>query len=203
MVPATEQQRFARRGQVFLRWTRRLLFISGGLAVSYVALTLLDAKLYQNAAGNTLDTEIQAATRNKGARSRPTIREGDVLGRIEIPRIGVSVAILQGTTAKTLRLGVGHIAGTALPGQPGNIGVAGHRDTYFRNLKDIQRNDQILLQTAVGVDRYAVDWLQITAPGDGAILTLSDTSGLTLVTCYPFHYIGAAPERFIVHAHKQ
>jgi sortase A len=126
-----------------------------------------------------------------------------VLGRIQVQRLGISVIILQGTTAQTLRLGVGHIDGTALPGQPGNIGIAGHRDTYFRGLKDIRNDDQILVETATGVDRYEVDSLQITTPSDVAVLAPTTASALTLVTCYPFHYIGAAPERFIVHAHRQ
>jgi sortase A len=130
-------------------------------------------------------------------------KEGDVLGRIEIPRLGMTVAILEGTTAQTLRLGVGHIEGTAQPGEPGNIGIAGHRDTYFRALKDIRTSDEIRIQTATGLSRYEVDWVQITAPGDGGILTNSAGSSITLVTCYPFHFIGAAPERFVVHARKE
>ena len=202
MIPATDRQGFAVRSRLFIRWTRRLLFIAGGLAVSYVALTLLYARLYQRAAGNELEAQIHAEDLHTAALSTTTIKEGDVLGRIEIPRIGVSVAVLQGTTSQTLRLGVGHIEGTALPGQPGNIGIAGHRDTYFRGLKDIRRNDEILLQTATGIDRYEVDWLQITAPSDGAILSSSTGSALTLVTCFPFHYIGSAPERYVVHAHR-
>jgi sortase A len=113
------------------------------------------------------------------------------------------VVVLQGTTSKTLLLGVGHIEGTALPGEAGNIGIAGHRDTYFRVLKDIHRNDEILLQTVTGIARYEVDWIQITTPGDGGIVLPTSKSALTLVTCYPFHYIGAAPERFVVHAHMQ
>lgn len=202
MIPTTDRQGFAVRSRLFIRWTSRLLFIAGGLAVSYVALTLLNARLYQRAAGNELEARIHAEELHTAAPSSTTIKEGDVLGRIEIPRLGVSVAVLQGTTSQTLRLGVGHIEGTALPGQPGNIGIAGHRDTYFRDLKDIRRNDEILLQTAIGIDRYEVDWLQITAPSDGAILSSSTGSALTLVTCYPFHYIGSAPERYVVHAHR-
>jgi sortase A len=115
----------------------------------------------------------------------------------------VTVAILEGTTAQTLRLGVGHIEGTALPGEPGNIGIAGHRDTYFRALKDIRTNDEIQIQTATGLTRYQVDSVQIVDPSDTGVLTPSAVSAITLVTCYPFHFIGAAPGRFIVHAHKR
>jgi len=97
---------------------------------------------------------------------------------------------------------VGHIEGTALPGGPGNIGIAGHRDTYFRVLKDIRKDDEILIQTITGIARYQVDWIQITAPSDGGIVFPATESSLTLVTCYPFHFIGAAPERFVVHARE-
>jgi sortase A len=110
------------------------------------------------------------------------------------------VAILEGTKPQTLRLGVGHIGGTAHPGEPGNIGIAGHRDTFFRDLKDIRASDEIQIQTATGLSRYEVDWVRIVAPGDTRVLAPSAGSAITLVTCYPFHYIGAAPERFIVHA---
>ena len=82
----------------------------------------------------------------------------------------MSVVVLEGTTSRTLQHGVGHIEGTALPGESGNIGIAGHRDTFFRGLKDIHKDDEILLQTAAGVVRYDVDWIQITAPSDGAIV---------------------------------
>lgn len=191
------------RGRLFLRWTRRFLFITGALAVSYVALTLLHAKLYQEAAGNALKKQIDAREQHKASLPRAVAKEGDVLGRIEIPRLGMMVAVLEGTRAQTLRLGVGHIEGTALPGEPGNIGIAGHRDTYFRGLKDIRESDEIRIQTATGLTRYEVDWIQITAPGDTGVLAPSAGSAITLVTCYPFHYIGAAPRRFVVHAHRE
>ncbi len=200
---ANEQERFEVRGRLFIGWTRRLMLIAGTLALSYVALTLIQARSYQNAANNSLEEQIHAAERHKAGPSRSAIKEGDVLGRIEIPRIGVSVAILQGTTPQTLRMGVGHIDGTAFPGEPGNSGIAGHRDTYFRGLKDIRSNDQILIHTATSAESYEVDWMQITSPSDVDILAPTTGSDLTLITCYPFHYIGAAPERFVVHAHRQ
>jgi sortase A len=91
----------------------------------------------------------------------------------------------------------------AAPGEPGNIGIAGHRDTYFRALKDIRTNDEIEIQTATGLSRYEVDSVQIVAPGDTGVLAPSADSALTLVTCYPFYFIGPAQERFVVHAHKK
>jgi sortase A len=191
------------RGRLFLRWTRSFLFITGALAVSYVALTLLQAKLYQEAAGSALKMQIDAREQHNASPPRAVAKEGDVLGRIEIPRLGMMVAVLEGTRSKTLRLGVGHIEGTALPGEPGNIGIAGHRDTYFRGLKDIREGDEIRIQTVTGLSRYQVDWVRIVAPGDTEVLAPSAGSAITLVTCYPFYYIGAAPRRFVVHAHME
>jgi sortase A len=129
--------------------------------------------------------------------------QGDVLGRIEIPRLGVAIAILEGTTAQTLRLGVGHIKGTALPGEPGNSGIAGHRDTFFRPLEDIRTSDEIQIQTATGISRYQVDWVRVVAPDDTEVLGAAAKNSITLITCYPFQLIGAAPERFVVHAHQE
>ena len=203
MIPINEHKLFATRNQRFLRWTRCILLIAGILALLYVAITLIGARIYQINALSILDKQILVENQQKAEYPVLAIKEGDVLGHIEIPRIGVSVAVLQGTTSRTLRLGVGHIMGTPLPGEPGNIGIAGHRDTYFRALKDIRKDDEIHFQTADGVTKYEVDWIQITFPSDVGVLAPTAESSLTLVTCYPFYYIGAAPKRFIVHAHKQ
>ena len=124
-----------------------------------------------------------------------------MLGRIEIPRVGVSSLVLEGVTGATLRRGVGHIGGTPLPRLPGNFGLAGHRDTVFRGLKDIRKGDSITLDTLDGTYRYVVDWAQVVDPDDVEVLAVSNQPELTLVTCYPFYYVGSAPERFVVRAH--
>jgi sortase A len=203
MIPITEHNKFTKRNQRFIRWTQNVLLIAGILALSYVTFTLVSARIYQKNAMLTLDKQIQAEEQHRIKQPVLTFKDGDVLGRIEIPRIGVSVVVLQGTTSRILRLGVGHIKGTALPGDSGNIGIAGHRDTYFRDLKDIRKDDEIQLQTATGIFMYIVDWIQVTSPSDNDVLAPTTESSLTLVTCYPFYYIGAAPKRFIVHAHRQ
>ena len=202
MIPP-EAQRPATHGGLFLRCTRMLLFLSGTLAISYVALTLLHATLYQEAAGITLEKQKSAQQQHRVTLPSAVANQGDVLGRIEIPRLGVTIAILEGTSAQTLRLGVGHIKGTALPGEQGNSGIAGHRDTFFRPLKSIRTNDEIRIQTASGISRYQVDWVRVVAPEDTEILGSSAKPSVTLITCYPFHLIGAAPERFVVHAYKE
>jgi len=188
------------RGQRVMCWSRRVLLICGVLALAYVGFTLADAWSYQKNAGLRLDEQIHAQEAHQAV-SRPVVKEGDSIGRIEIPKIGLSAIVLEGATWKTLRRGAGHIEGTAFPGETGNIGIAGHRDTFFRGLKDIRANDEIQIQTSSGVVRYEVDWIQITNPADVAVISPSAGFALTLVTCYPFHYIGAAPERYIVHAH--
>ena len=202
MISTADTTRFTRRRHRFLRFAQRFLVMSGTLALCYVAATLIYARIYQEAANNSLEQQMHAEEHHPASFIRPAVKEGDLLGRIDIPRLKIGVAILEGTSSQTLRLGVGHIEGTALPGEPGNMGIAGHRDTYFRPLKDIRQNDDIQIQTPTGLAKYKVDWIQITAPGDGGIVAVTSNSSLTLVTCYPFYYVGSAPERYVVHAHR-
>lgn len=184
------------------RGIRYLLYFSGILALGYVGFTLLDARLYQVSAKRSLENQIQVESEQKPAAPKPAVKNGDVLGRMDIPRLGVSVAILEGTSSRILRRGVGHVKGTPLPGDHGNSGIAGHRDTFFRALKDVHRNDEIEIQTANGRFSYQVDWVKVVAPNDTSVLTPSTESALTLVTCYPFYYVGPSPNRFVVRAHK-
>jgi sortase A len=135
---------------------------------------------------------------------RPVLRrvmvDGSIIGRIEIPRIGVKAIVRESTDSKTLRRAVGHIEGTAFPGQLGNVGLAGHRDTFFRSLRDIRRGDTINLTTLDGEHLYEVQSIRVVEPTDTQVLQTSADRSLTLVTCYPFDYIGPAPKRFIVRA---
>ncbi|HVR07037.1 MAG TPA: class D sortase [Thermoanaerobaculia bacterium] len=127
--------------------------------------------------------------------------EGTVLGRIEIPRVGISSLVLEGIGGESLRRGVGHIPGTGLTQAAGNVGLAGHRDTVFRGLKDIRKGDRIDLETLDGTYHYSVDWAQVVDPDDVGVLAVGNRPELTMVTCYPFYYVGSAPERFVVRAH--
>jgi sortase A len=187
-----------------VRWAIDLMFFVGVVALTYVGFTLANAKIYQNSAIHSLKAQIQTAAKTDTGRPKPILRIGDVLGRIDIPKLGFSVAILQGTSARVLRLGAGHIEGTSLPGEPGNSGIAGHRDTFFRGIKDIHPDDELELQTATGLSRYQVDWVKVVVPEDTAVLeSATGESTLTLVTCYPFYLVGPAPKRFVVHARKE
>jgi sortase A len=128
----------------------------------------------------------------------PAIRS--VIGRLEIPRLNLSVMVREGADERTLSRAVGHIPGTALPGQLGNVGLAGHRDTFFRALRNIREDDAIEFETTQGKYRYVVKSTSIVTPRDVSVLRASAGENLTLVTCYPFYYVGSAPKRFIVHA---
>ena len=124
------------------------------------------------------------------------------MGRMEIPRIGLSVIVAEGTEEATLRRAAGHIKGTEFPGGPGNVGIAGHRDTLFRPLRNIRQDDVILLTTLQGRYSYRVVSARIVAPSDVAVLNSDGHEILTLVTCHPFYFVGPAPNRFIVRAER-
>jgi sortase A len=131
-----------------------------------------------------------------------TPRPGDPIGRLEIPDAEISAIISAGTAAVTLRRGIGHIEGTALPGQSGNVGLAGHRDTSFRGLRQLRPGDRISLSTAFGSYDYAVESIQTVAPERVDVLDPSDHPTLTLVTCFPFDFVGPAPLRFVLRARE-
>ncbi len=126
----------------------------------------------------------------------------DVIGWLDVPRLNISTAVLEGDDALALRLGAGHIPGTPLPGASGNVGIAAHRDSFFRSLKGIQPQDRIRLRTAQGEWEYAVESTRVVRPSNVGVLANSSQPELTLVTCYPFRYVGPAPLRFIVRARR-
>lgn len=121
------------------------------------------------------------------------------LGLLRIPRISLEVVVLEGTDELTLNRGVGRIAGTAKIGEKGNLGIAGHRDGFFRGLKDLQVGDALELVQTDGKDLYEIRQIHIVEPEDVHVLEDLPYTSLTLVTCYPFYYVGHAPYRYIVH----
>lgn len=201
-----------------LRWLERALLLVGILCLGIWAWSWLDSTYFQYRENQILDEALNAApaapqgtaaeTDSLGSfKPQPAatppkpLEDGSLIGRIEIPRIGVSAVVLEGVDTKALRRGVGHIPETARPGI-GNVGLAAHRDSFFRGLKDIRKNDIIRLQTLEGTFQYRVDWTEIVKPDDTKVLADNGTSELTLVTCYPFYYVGSAPKRFIVRAQQ-
>jgi sortase A len=199
------------------RWIERLLFLIGIVCLGIWVYAFVDARLTQKREEQRLEealrqrTAAPAATetdalgafhRQETRETRAELAEGDLIGRIEIPRVGVSAIVLQGVGSKTLRRGVGHIPGTPLPVDDGNVGLAGHRDSFFRALKDIRQNDTIELTTLDGTFEYKVEWTKIVTPEETSVLADDGAPSLTLVTCYPFYYVGSAPKRFIVRAER-
>jgi sortase A len=208
--------------RLILRWSGAFFILIGILALGYWASLSLDAKIYQTYQAWRFQQATENATPSAGKAEdggkpllsvpvREDLRiprdshkespENFPVGRIEIPKIGLSAMILEGTDESTLRRGVGHIRGTPLPGQPGNVAVAGHRDTLFRDLRNVRKQDQIILTTLENSFVYNVDLVEIVAPENTSVLRDSENRTLTLVTCFPFYYVGPAPKRFIVRAH--
>lgn len=140
-----------------------------------------------------------------GAPNQPRIAQRlptfALIGRVEVPRLGLSAIVREGVDSSTLRKAVGHMPSTPLPGQLGNSALAAHRDTLFRKLRDIRKDDRITVQTVDGNYDYVVESLKIVDPSDVGVLKATQGDRLlTLITCYPFNYIGSAPHRFIVRA---
>ena len=203
------------RAQQSLRWSRYAFLIVGILALGYCAFVLLDTELYQayetwrfeKARQNVKQSPQPAVVVADADRARLENRrvagpEGSAVGRIEVSALGLAAMILEGVDPRTLRRAVGHIPGTALPGEQGNVAIAGHRDTFFRSLRDIQKDTEITLTTLNGSYRYRVESTRVVEPEAIEVLADSGDAILTLVTCYPFDFIGPAPKRFIVRAHK-
>jgi sortase A len=200
----------------------RVLFISGLVLVSictvnriYTALyaqTLLQSfwanqvsaqsqyELQANSRSVPPDFHLWSENRIKAYRASLLTNVSPPLGVLQISSLHLQVPVLEGTDDLTLDRAVGHISGTALPGESGNIGIAGHRDGFFRGLKDLQVGVAIDLHARQGDFRYVVDNIQIVSPSDVSVLAAGEKPSLTLVTCYPFYFVGSAPLRYIVHA---
>ena len=150
--------------------------------------------------GQDVDFSLWAAKRIQAYKSSLLNASGLPLGVLEIDKVKIRVPVFNGTDDLTLNRGVGRIVGTAMPGDAGNVGIAGHRDGFFRGLKDISVGDKIDLVMTTEIITYVVDQIEIVSPADVHVLEPRSTSSLTLVTCYPFYFVGDAPQRFIVHA---
>jgi len=120
--------------------------------------------------------------------------------RLEIPRVGLSTIVLEGVGSRTLRVAIGHVPGTSWPGQPGNVVIVGHRDTFFRPLRKIRLCDEVSLETADHTYHYRVSAFEIVDRDNLSVLRFHGKDELTLITCYPFSYLGPAPKRFVIHA---
>jgi sortase A len=178
-----------------LAYMERLLWTCGLLCIGYCILLGVQARGTQRLAeriGEPLPAENVAPV---------GLAKDDVIGRIEIPALALSAPITGDYDGNSLRKGVGHIPGTAVPGGLGTVGLAGHRDSFFRPLRRIAAKMEVRLIDKTGIYHYVVDSTEIVSPDKVEVLNIVARPELTLITCFPFDYVGAAPERFIVHAH--
>jgi sortase A len=182
-----------------LRWSQVAWLTAAAGLLGYCAFVLTDTWIYQRQASRTFD---QLHPRPALPPGPGVAAVGGLMGRMEIPRLGMTVVVAEGTAGATLRRAGGHIRGTGLPGHSGNIGIAGHRDTLFRPLQNIRRDDVIMLTTLQGEYRYRVVSTKIVRPSDVEVLSSDGHEILTLVTCYPFYFVGPSPDRFIVRAER-
>jgi sortase A len=173
-----------------------VLLLAGLLALGYAALVVIGARVYQTSEQRRFD---RASAERSAA---PAATEGMALGRIHIARIGLTAVIVQGDSSDILQRAVGHLMETALPGESGNVVLAAHRDTFFRRLKGIRVGDAISIQTLRGDFAYTVVSTAVVSPEAVEVLRPTRERTLTLVTCFPFSYLGPAPSRFIVRARE-
>ncbi len=188
-----------RRVTVGLRVVESVLLVIGFVSVGWYASARVAAAREQSSLSHELDQ--LARTGAVPPKAGPISRA--LVGRIEVPRLKLSAVAREGVDVRTLRVAVGHIPGTALPGERGNAGFAAHRDTFFRPLKSVRKGDEVIVTTPRGVYRYAVTGTRVVEPGNVSVLDPTPEAMLTLVTCYPFDYVGSAPQRFIVRAALQ
>jgi sortase A len=172
-------------------------------ALTWSALVVFDAARAQDAARQALaamTAPSHPAPSHPAPLSGARALRGAAIATLSIPRLALSTVVLHGSDDATLRDGPGHIESTAFPGEPGNVAIAGHRDTFFRPLRDIAVGDDVFLDTPLERIRYRVARLDVVGPRDLSVLKQSGEDTLTLITCYPFWVLGPAPDRFIVRA---
>jgi sortase A len=183
-----------------LRTLQHCLWVIGFIVLGYCGMAWTTARLHQSAGNDELDRLLT----NKppgvegNLRYRTAPPHGELVGRVSIPRLGISTVIFEGTDEPVLNQGVGHLTGSALPGLAGNVVLAGHRDSFFRPLRNIRAGDMVEVTTAGGSRSYLVQTTEIITPDKVSVLEPTKAPTLTLVTCYPFYYVGHAPKRFIV-----
>jgi sortase A len=208
-MQANSDTRTHGRRATVLRRLARLFAIAGIAMLGWCALLVADAGLAQWEARGSLDVVSLAAsvgpphgsTAIPSPRSRgPIVHQGSAIGDLSIPRIALAAVVLHGSDAQTLRRGPGHLEDTPLPGQGGNVVIAGHRDSFFRRLRDVTIGDDVFINTTEGQFHYRVTSMHVVKAQDLSVLDQTGEAILTLITCYPFWVLGPAPDRFVVRA---
>jgi sortase A len=195
-------------------WLQWSFVLAGVLLLGLWSRTELVARVFQAAQAAELDAALaqgapeaaivaaRPATGVHGSRTEVLARRPDALGRLEIPRLGIRAIVAEGVDEKTLARAIGHVTTTAKPGKPGNCALAGHRDTFLRGLGNVRVNDVIRIVTRERTYVYEVEWTEIVEPRRVDVLDPTPQRAVTLITCYPFRYVGHAPKRFIVRARQ-
>ena len=185
-----------------LRTLEHALIVTGVVLAAWCAAVLVEARFTSGLPVRAVHVRTLPGESNDGAATlpRPAATRGSVVARLDAPSLQLSTAVLEGSDDGTLDRGAGHIEGTPLPGEGGNVGIAGHRDTVFRPLRHTKAGDMFILTTADRAYQYRVSRTLIVDPEDVHVLDPTERPTLTMVTCYPFEFIGHAPRRFIVQA---
>jgi sortase A len=179
-----------------LRYAQRLFLWSGVVVLAYAGGVIAYSEAFQRHQSREFEQAVSLGAEELAG----DLHEGDLVGRLQVPRIGLSVMVFQGIEEGTLVVGAGHVPGTPLPGGGGNVAIAAHRDTFFRKLKDIVPGDSIRLSIANRTYEYVVDSTGVVDPEDTRPMESRGEEELTLITCFPFYFVGAAPKRIIVRA---
>jgi sortase A len=204
-----DRRRAASFGNRVLRWAERLFVTAGAALLVWCALLVTDTIVFQWEASRSFETAAHApppaTLHGRGGAAAapapaPIVRQGSAIARLSIPRVQLSAMVLHGSDAETLRRGPGHMENTALPGKPGNVVIAGHRDSFFRPLRNVELGDTIFVDTPQARFHYQVTSLRVVRARDLSVLEPTDDAVLTLITCYPFWVLGDAPDRFVVRA---
>ena len=178
-----------------LRGASYFFLAIGLLALGYAGFVFVDAHFFQALEMKKFEPP--------GRLYEPhLLLEGEVIGEIQVPRLDLNVMVVQGDSPANLRRAVAHLSKSALPGEWGNVALAGHRDTFFRPLRDIRLGDEIRFTTSVRSFEYVVESIEVVSPTDLRVLETSTGHDLTLLTCFPFYYVGPAPQRFVVRARE-
>jgi sortase A len=187
-----------------LRWLERGLLATGIALAVWCAVVLVEARYHKALPvpppPAAVVTALPGETPEPSVHPHATVEAGSWVARIEAPSVNLSATVLEGSDDGTLARGAGHIEDTPFPGEAGNVGIAGHRDTTFRPVRNLHVGDPLVVTTSNRVYRYRISKTAIVEPEDVYVLDPADHPTLTLVTCYPFEYVGHAPHRFIVSA---
>jgi len=199
MNPADSGTKKPRKNVKRIARTAFYLFLAVGVfGLAYACYVFVDAHAFQAVEQSRFENVAKLSPRGKPRH----VLQGGIIGEMDIPRLGMKAIFVEGDSARILRRAVGHISETAWPGGLGNVVLTGHRDTFFRPLRNIQQGDVITLETSDGNFQYRVEATAVVPPNDIQVLQPSSEPTLTLVTCFPFYFVGAAPNRFIVRARQ-